>query len=142
MKRIIEVTEEKEIEIGFLKINASPRYWEDAEINGAEDTDGDMVPFRVEDTWQPVIDIETGVILEWPSGTTARIHYKVCDAGSYFLLDEGKNIIGSIEEDYVPSIACPEGLGYGDYIIMNVDELGKVENWPKNPDLSKFFCKA
>ena len=28
----------------------------------------------------------------------------------------------------------PEGRGYGDYIIMNIDENGKIANWKFNPE--------
>ncbi len=34
---------------------------------------------------------------------------------------------------YVPSIMCPEGNGYGDYVIMKVDAEGRIANW--RPDV-------
>jgi len=40
----------------------------------------------------------------------------------------------SIENDYVPEIMCPKENGYGDYIIMIVDENGKIENWKQTLD--------
>ena len=68
-------------------------------------------------------------------GTTADIHYKVCDDGVYTLLDEGGAKIVA-KDGYVPDIMCPEGEGYGDYIIMKIDGKGNIANW--NPMLGEF----
>ena len=135
MKAIIKV--EKEVELKTLVIRALPRYWEDATVNDIEDVNGDLIPFREWDMWCPHIDIDTGVVYDWPEGVTASIHYKVCDAGSYYLLDEHGNHILSIEQDYVPSMACPNGEGYGDYIIMHINEKGQIANW--RPTLAGFI---
>lgn len=83
---------------------------------------------REGDNWCPVIDLESGTILHWPKGVTADIHYKVCDEGSYSLLDaEMKEVAHRF--GYVPDIMCPGGTGYGDYVIMNIDGAGKIEGW-------------
>jgi len=35
-----------------------------------------------------------------------------------------------LEKDgYVPDIMCPGDEGYGDYIIMTVNESGVIEGW-------------
>jgi hypothetical protein len=65
------------------------------------------------------------------------VHYKVCDAGSYFVKDAEGNTAMSIEWDYVPSILCPKERGYGDYIIMDIDENGFIQKW--KADLSDFI---
>lgn len=127
MKANIKI--EKEVDIKILSVEAGVRYWEDATVNGEEDVNGDLIPCREGDLWCPIIDIDNGIILNWEQGTIANIHYKVCDCGSYYLKDEDNNVVMSIEEDYVPSIMCPEKGGYGDYIIMNVDKNGKIQNW-------------
>ena len=77
-----------------LLVSAEVRYWEDAEINGTGDTeDGTLIPLKVGNLWKPSIELETGRVLEWPQGTTADIHYKVCDQGEYWLEDaEGKRL--------------------------------------------------
>lgn len=130
-----EIKENKTVEVKYLQVHAGVRYWEDATVNGVEDEEGLLIPFRTSDTWSPIIDIDNGVILEWPEGTTADIHYKVCDDGTYKLLDENKKSIKKID-GYVPNIMCPEDNGFGDYIIMVVDEKGKINNWVC--DLSDF----
>ena len=132
MKTEIKVT--KEVEITTLEINAKVRYWEDATINGIEDENGDLTPCKNGEMWQPVINIDTGVITNWKNGVKADIHFKVCDAGSYYLKDAEGNTVLAIEQDYVPNIACPKKNGYGDYIIMDIDENGQIANWKPNID--------
>lgn len=114
----------------YLKVSAMVRYWEDATVNGMEDTHGDLIPFRKSDLWEPVIDLELGVIVDWPDGVTADIHYKVCDAGEYWLLDEFKNVTGKWSGEYVPNrFLCHGDNGYGDYIIMKVGADGKIDKY-------------
>lgn len=116
----------KSVDLKYLSFTVGPRYWEDATVNGVEDTDGDLIPFRDGDDWNVSIDIDKGIIMKWPQGTTAEIHYKVCDDGTYFLKEEDETI-RLIKEDYVPNIM--PGEHFGDYIILNVDETGKITNW-------------
>lgn len=138
MKRIIKV--EKEVDLKTLHVEAGVRYWEDATVNGVEDTEGDLIPCREGDLWKPVIDLETGRITNWKQGVTADVHYKVCDDGSYYIKDAEGNTVLSIEDDYVPSILSPGGNSYGDYIIMHIDETGLIQNW--KVDLSDFEDEA
>ena len=65
---------------------------------------------------------------------TVAVHVKVCDSGSYDLRDVKGDIVGTIEQDYVPSFF--PGEHYGDYLILNIDiETGQITNWKKpNPD--------
>lgn len=133
-KIIIKQTVEHDVK--FLKADCGVRYWEDAEVNGVDDDDDNpTMPFASKGSWTPLIDIEAGVIIDWPKGTTAEVHYKVCDAGVYALLDADRNQVKQIG-GYVPSIMCPEGSGYGDYVIMKIDGDGKIANW--SVDLSEF----
>jgi hypothetical protein len=116
----------------FIEVSAGVRYWEDATVNGAEDTDG-KIPLRLGDTWEPVIDLRTGAIKDWPAGTTASVHYKVCDAGLYWLQDQDGKRIAKWRDYYVPDdFLCPCTNGYGDYIILEIDTDGKINGW-RNP---------
>ena len=126
----------KEVDVKFLAVKAGARHWEDTEVNGVEDADGSLIPFRSGDDWCPKIDIETGTILDWPKGTTAKVHYKVCDDGEYTLLDENNNEIASID-GYVPDI-LDINEGYGDYIILDIDENGVIKNWNNKASLKEF----
>lgn len=131
----IELTVKKEFEVMYLQAECGVRYWEDALVNGVEDLKGALIPCKQGDNWCPLIAIETGVILNWVTGRTAKIHYKVCDDGTYRLLDENKEVVKEFD-GYVPTIMCPKGNGYGDYVIMEVDENGKISNW--KIDLEEF----
>jgi len=111
-----------------LKAECGVRYWEDAEVNGVEDIDGTLIPCRDGKAWNPTIDLKTGKIINWPEGTTASIHYKVCDDGRYTLLDADGAALATID-GYVPKVMCPGDSGYGDYVIMNVKADGSIENW-------------
>lgn len=140
----LEIAEKKAIAVRYLQANCGVRYWEDAYVNGVQDEDGSRIPCRDPmpndhlggGIWMPLIDLETGTIVDWPSGTMADIHYKVCDDGTYQLLTEDRRTIVREVEGYVPSIMCPEGSGYGDYVIMKVDGDGRIANW--KVDLSEF----
>lgn len=126
----IALTKIVEFEVTYLLINAEVRYWEDASINGVEDANGTLIPMRNGDIWEPVIDMATGVIRNWPNGTTADIHYKVCDQGEYWLLGVAGERIAKFKGYYVPDFL--PGDHYGDYIIFKVDEEGKIQNWNTN----------
>lgn len=119
---------EQEVDAKILKVSAGVRYWEDATVDGIEDEDGDLIPCRSGDCWQPEIDIDTGQITNWKQGVTADIHYKVCDAGEYKVFDDSGKLALQ-KEGYVPDLMCPEENGYGDYIIMKVNESGFIHDW-------------
>lgn len=112
----------------YLNVSAKIRYWEDAKVNGAEDISGDLIPCRNGEYWEPVINLETGRIANWAQGVFADIHYKVCDEGAYTLRGENAEQIACID-GYVPKIMCPGGEGYGDHIIMKINEFGFIEKW-------------
>lgn len=132
MKIIVKT--EKQVEASLLAVEAKVRYWEDTTVDGVIDSEGSLIPCRKGDLWCPVIDIDSGIILNWKKGVAADVHYKVCDQGLYQIKDKGENVLLS-KQGYVPNIMCPEDDEYGDYIIMNIDETGQIKNWNNNIDL-------
>jgi hypothetical protein len=129
------ITKRVEHEAKYLVVEAEPRYWEDATVNGKVDELGTKIPCREGKAWCPVIDVDTGQIVNWTKGISASVHYKVCDAGIYELQTADRDLI--IRKDgYVPTCLLSGGFGYGDYIIMNIDENGMIENWKFN---TKYF---
>lgn len=144
----ITINKPTDFEAKFLKVDAGVRYWEDTKVNGVYDTDcedtnesptipcaefigeQELILNGYNWRWRPLIDIENGQIVNWKQGTTANVHYKVCDDFSCELLDAGENTIISYN-DYVPSVMCPAEDGFGDYIIMNIDENGFIQDWNK-----------
>ena len=136
MKKTVRV--EKEIEIRFLKVKCGVRYWEDGKVNGVEDTGGDLIPLREGDYWCPLIELDTGIIQDWPKGTIADVHYKCCDDGDYWLIEDN----GTEHKRpgyYVPSVLDITGEGYGDYVILTIDGNGQIADWPKGHDINEFF---
>jgi hypothetical protein len=112
MAHTIEVVEKKQVPVKYLQARCGVRYWEDATVN-----------------WCPKIELETGKIVEWPQGTTAHIHYKVCDDGDYKLLDDAGNMVVHVDE-YVPAIMSPgDSCKCGDYVVMDVDADGLIQKW-------------
>ena len=132
----IQINEKVEKEAIYLKVIAGVMYWEDASINGIDNEEGNLIPCRDGDSWCPIIEIDTGKIINWEKGKTADIYYKVCDVGEYIITDKDFNIIKSID-GYVPDIMSPKKLRFGDYIIMDVDENGLISKW--KPNLKEFI---
>lgn len=130
-----EVTIAQRKEVAYLEVRAGVQYWEDATVNGVEDETGKLIPCREDNYWCPKIELSTGKILNWKQGTTADIHYKVCDDGLYTLLDKENNTVTK-KEGYVLDMMSPKENGDGDYIIMEVDENGLIQDW--NVDLEEF----
>lgn len=119
----------KQFDPKYVKISVPVRY-ED------EDMPYDF-PLRQDDTWEAIIDLDTHQIENWPQGKSGSFQMKVCDEGSYYLLDENKAVVAGIVEYYVPNDIIPGK--YGDYINMNIDKTGKVTNMPNPLDHSDFF---
>lgn len=125
----VTVTKPVEIDVKTIRISAAVRYEE-------EDMPNDF-PFRKGDVWDITVDVETGKIKDWPEGVEYDLHMKVCDCGSYWLYDANGQMVGWIDENYVPNGIVPGS--YGDYIEMQIAADGTITNWPKNPDVSAFF---
>ena len=119
----VKIKVEKEVDLKLLIVKAGVRYWEDSEVNG------ENIPCKIGELWCPQIEIETGKILNWEQGKKAEIHYKVADCLGYEIQAENGEVVLSAEDGYVPDTLCPKGNGYGDYIIMDIDENGQIVNW-------------
>ena len=120
----------KNLIVEDLEVNVKVRYWEDGLItkDGEELEPEKYTPCRKGDRWRPIIKLKTGKIRNWDKGTEARIHYKVCDEGTYKLISQEGYTVLSLG-GYVPKILDPEEDGCGDYIIMNIDSEGVIQNW-------------
>lgn len=116
-----------------MLVKAGVRYWDDSVVNGKKDTEeGDNIPCKKGDLWCPEIDIDTGKILNWKQGVSAEIHYKVADCCGWELRDETGSVLMIAEDGYVPDTLSPKEAGYGDYIIMDIDENGQIADWNFN----------
>jgi hypothetical protein len=127
MKATIKV--EKEVEIKYVKVQVAVRYEE-------EDIANDF-PLRSGDMWNAIIDIDNGIVMDWPKGEKGNLEMKICDEGSYYLLDENYETILSIEQDYVPNKLLPGS--YGDYLKLHIGENGVISNWYSKPSIEDFL---
>lgn len=111
-----------------IDVEAGVRYWEDASVNGVDENDDAPTIFGADgDTWRVRINIAEGRIEGWPEDMKASIHYKVCDAGEYWLSNPDGQRVAKWRGYYVPGeYLCHGDEGYGDYIIMNVSGMGFI----------------
>jgi len=110
----------------ILEVQANVRYLEDTLLNNKQDLGGDITGMNG-NNWDIFIDVEDGKILNWKQGDEARVHYKVCDMGKYFITINSKRL--QYDGYYVPDILAIEDEGYGDYIIIDIDKNGYINNF-------------
>lgn len=127
-----KVVVEQEVNVKYMQVTVPVRY-ED------EDIPYDF-PLRNGDVWSAKIDMDTQTIIDWPQGKTGDMHLKVCDEGVYELFDESMKPIAKIDQDYVPSIL--PGEHYGDYLILEIDESGKIADMDPEGSLDEFFPRS
>ena len=134
----VKVKQEVVFDATTILVNTYVRYWDNGRINGERDDEKcPTMPCVAKGDkgyhWLPIIDIETGQIRNWREGTTAEIHYKVCDEFECRIIEEkgGERCLIKEYEGYVPRFMCPKEEGYGDYIIMDINENGYIQNWDK-----------
>lgn len=132
----IELAIKKEFDVKYLAIAAGIRYAEDVTINGKPCERLTDMPLNDGEYWKAFINVDTGIIDAWPAGVKAEIHAKVCDDGQYSLLDCDRKEIKTVE-GYVLDCLAINGPGYGDYIIISIDESGKIKNW--KPKFEEFY---
>lgn len=114
--------------VTHLDVEAEPRYWDDCSLNGViDDQDNPKVFGHENGVWKIRINLMEGRIEGWPADVEANIHYKVCDAGEYWLSGADGTRLYKFRGSYVPStFLCYGSNGFGDYIIMKVLAGGEI----------------
>ena len=154
----VTITVPQEVDLKKVHVSAGVRYWNDCSystdngktwIEAEDDSDEESnkfmkiipcvkwrpevyYPEKYAYYWDFVIDIDTGKIENWPAGFCISTHFKVCDDGEYTILDSNDNIVWnslSTDDYYVPNFLAIEDHGYGDYIFIDVDGEGNINNW-------------
>lgn len=131
-----EVIEDSRI----LNVRLHVRYTEDGKVNGVRDVDYQehpeltpKMPFmQKEDSsyyWCFSIDVNEGRILHWPKGIVADTYYKVCDECELHYLYNAQEVANNDGYWYCPDFLAREDSGYGDYVILHIDENGVIRNW-------------
>ena len=133
----VTVRKPVEVDVKYLEIVVPVRYGEEQMPLG--------FPMRENDTWQVTIDVDTGIVENWPrhskwSLAPVEVHLKVVDEGCYYLYDADRQQVAAIEEDYVPHGFVPDMCG--DYIVLTIEPDGHIKEWRKEPDVSAFFNKG
>ena len=131
---------ERELDLKTLRVIApiDKDSWCDALVNGEEDIEG-KIPLRSGDEWCIDIDLDTGIIKNWPKGTTAETYYKLCDSGKYYILDSKGDVVKKIIYDYVPRVLRPNEWN-SDYIMLNICEDGSIVDF-NGEDIKLVFIK-
>ena len=84
------------------------------------------------------VNIADTKVCDWNYNSLFRLRAKICDSGTYVLLDKDMNPILQIA-GYVPDeVIPPQEHSWGDYVEFNISSDGKIMNWPKEPDLQVF----
>lgn len=133
IKKVIETA----VEVSTLEIDAHMRYLEDTTYC----YDGEWVNCNENDSecpcteghqWKPIIDVNTGHILNWSTDKKFWVFGKVCDEFKCKVKGIDDEVLIDYE-GYVPSFMAIEDNGYGDYIDMIVEEDGTIKDW--------YFCQ-
>jgi hypothetical protein len=114
----------------YVEVDTPVRYPEDATVNGQEDENGDLMPFLINGRWRPRIRLDDGVVMDWPPSVVAEVHYKVSDAGEYWLQNADGVRVARWSGYYVPdTFLCHGDRGFGDYIIFRVGGDGCINGY-------------
>lgn len=130
MKALVKV--QKEVEIQKIIIDIAPRYIGDSDD---DDVSSDF-PLLNGENWKATVMVGSGQILDWPEGEEREMYCKVCDAGTYTLLDDQGEEVATIN-GYVPNGIVPGE--YGDYVHLKISGDGVITNWPEHPRIDEFF---
>ena len=96
-------------------------------------------PLVSKSMWSGIINLKIHKLLNWkPEYGDLYLQAKICDSGTYFLLDKEKKAICKIA-GYVPNGLIPDQDDCRDYIRLKINSDGTIENWPENPDYSDFI---
>ena len=84
------------------------------------------------------VGLDDAGICDWSYNSDFRLRAKVCDSGTYILLDEERTPLLQIA-GYVPDgVIPPLEHNWGDYVDFYVSSGGKVVNWLDSPDMMVF----
>ena len=99
-------------------------------------------PLVSKNVWTGIINLRTHKVLNWKEEYgNLFFQAKVCDNGTYILLDSERNYLCKLQ-GYVPNKLIPESDDCGDYIRLRINYEGTIENWPDNLSFTEFIEDA
>lgn len=149
----LEITRKTTEHPTVLQCWIGARYWEDTSFNGEDDTENadflktnfpeyfflshdkvgdepvkeDMEKYN-QDYLYLEIDLNKGVVRNWPKGVIADFHYKSCDMNYFRLINEKREVLAQTK--WSGYVIGPYFMNeYGDYFTLKVDENGHIEDW-------------
>lgn len=130
---ILNVLRPVEINIAYLAVTIEDPRWDCFVINNQPNKDGIGHPWKTNSRNELnfIVEVDTGKILSWKKGQKGIVEAKVCDSGTYKLLNSYFNTIVKAENCYVPNVFDIESDGYGDYMSFDVNEEGYIVGWDK-----------
>ena len=150
----ITVLEEKKVNLKYIQCQFRIYDWKSFIINGKEDNnENPETPYSKKKNekywyWCPFINVDAGMIVDWPQGTTLEVYAKTCDENILYFLDEDKKYIEWFDEeeketlscydDYVPEFLDTVGDGCGDYIQLTIDKNGHIKDFNKEEIINIF----
>jgi hypothetical protein len=84
------------------------------------------------------VDLFERKVIDWDYNDYLRMWAKVCDSGTYTLLDADMKPLWQIN-GYVPNAMIPPYEdGFGDYLELAIEHDGALPQWQTIPDFSDF----
>lgn len=84
------------------------------------------------------VDLFERKVIDWDYNDYLRMWAKVCDSGTYTLLDADMKPLWQIN-GYVPNdMIPPYEDGFGDYLELAIEHDGSLSHWQSVPDFSDF----
>lgn len=133
----------------FLHISIP--YDKDDEFSRITFDDGVMTELECEDDFIPpmlnketerlevTVDLKERKVVDWVHDEYIRMWAKVCDSGTYTLLDATMKPLWQID-GYVPNAMIPPyENGFGDYLELAIEGDGTLLQWQTVPDFSDFL---
>lgn len=118
MKITVEKRCSNEIEIKYLVVTIPD---DEAEHDDAYTGDG-RAP-KINGKYEYTVDVDTGIIQDWPTGLEVDAYFKPRDSGEYRLIDASGSVVVEVY-DYVPAL-LDHNDGGDDYLDFRVDGTGK-----------------
>jgi hypothetical protein len=85
------------------------------------------------------VDLKERKVVDWIYDEFIRMWAKVCDSGTYTLLDADEKPLWQIN-GYVPNAMIPPYEdGFGDYLELTIEQDGSLPHWQTIPDFSDFI---